>query len=156
MATVWVYPAEILPLKTRAKGAALAAAADFLGNFLVVEITPPALENIGYKTYIIFAVLNLVSASIVWCFYPETSGQKLEDIDKLFVDDGWDEDDVVEGQSSALVRHLQWNIVRKAKALRLDAKHELRRRTAGVDDGEDGADGKTFEERIESSDAVEM
>lgn len=35
MATVWVYPAEILPLKIRAKGAALAAAADFLGNFLV-------------------------------------------------------------------------------------------------------------------------
>ena len=35
MGTVWVYPAEILPLKIRAKGAALAAAADFLGNFLV-------------------------------------------------------------------------------------------------------------------------
>ena len=35
MATVWIYPAEILPLKIRAKGAALAAAADFLGNFLV-------------------------------------------------------------------------------------------------------------------------
>lgn len=28
-------PLEILPLKIRAKGAALAAAADFLGNFLV-------------------------------------------------------------------------------------------------------------------------
>lgn len=35
MATVWVYPAEILPLKIRSKGAALAAAADFLGNFIV-------------------------------------------------------------------------------------------------------------------------
>lgn len=35
MATVWIYPAEILPLKIRSKGAALAAAADFLGNFLV-------------------------------------------------------------------------------------------------------------------------
>lgn len=35
MATVWVFPAEILPLKIRAKGAALAAAADFVGNFLV-------------------------------------------------------------------------------------------------------------------------
>ena len=35
MATVWIYPPEILPLKLRAKGAALAAAADFLGNFVV-------------------------------------------------------------------------------------------------------------------------
>jgi hypothetical protein len=44
MATVWIYPPEILPLKTRAKGASLAASADFLGNFLVVEITPTALR----------------------------------------------------------------------------------------------------------------
>lgn len=35
MATSWVYPAEILPLKIRAKGMGLAAAADFLGNFVV-------------------------------------------------------------------------------------------------------------------------
>jgi hypothetical protein len=47
MASVWRYPPEILPLKTRAKGVSLAAAAAFLGNFLVVEITPPALKNIG-------------------------------------------------------------------------------------------------------------
>jgi hypothetical protein len=35
MATSWVYPAEILPLSIRAKGMGLAAAADFLGNFIV-------------------------------------------------------------------------------------------------------------------------
>jgi len=35
----------------------------------------PALRNIGYKTYIIFAVLNIVNAIIVWAFYPETAGQ---------------------------------------------------------------------------------
>ena len=37
MATVWVYPAEIAPLKIRAKGAALATAANYLGNFLVSD-----------------------------------------------------------------------------------------------------------------------
>ncbi len=49
MATVWVYPPEILPLKIRAKGAALAAAADFLGNFLVVEVTPDGVKNLGLE-----------------------------------------------------------------------------------------------------------
>jgi len=68
MATVWIYPAEILPLKTRAKGPSVATAADFLGNFLVFEITPTALRNIGCKTYIIFAVLNIVNAIIIWAF----------------------------------------------------------------------------------------
>ena len=37
MATIWIYPPETLPLKLRAKGAALevVAAADFLGDFVV-------------------------------------------------------------------------------------------------------------------------
>lgn len=84
MATVWTYPPEILPLKIRAKGAALAAAADFLGNFIVVEITPPGLQNIGYRLYIVFAVLNIANAIIVWAFYPETAGSTLESVDFLF------------------------------------------------------------------------
>lgn len=35
MTTSWVYPSEILPLKLRAKGNGIAAAANYLGNFLV-------------------------------------------------------------------------------------------------------------------------
>jgi MFS family permease len=109
MGCVWVYPPEILPLKIRAKGAALAAAADFLGNFLVVEITPPALQNIGYRTYIIFAVLNAANAIIVWCFYPETGGQPLEAIDRLFVEDGQ-----VDTSGRHFLRKLQWDVVPRA------------------------------------------
>lgn len=115
MATVWIYPPEILPLKIRAKGASLAAAADFLGNFLVVEITPPALKNIGYKTYIIFAVFNIVNAIIVWCFYPETAGQTLESVDRLFITD-WQEEEVLTNRLS-LVKKTQWSVVRKAREM---------------------------------------
>ncbi|APA11343.1 hypothetical protein SS1G_11591 [Sclerotinia sclerotiorum 1980 UF-70] len=117
MATVWIYPPEILPLKIRAKGASLAAAADFLGNFLVVEITPPALENIGYKTYVIFAVLNVVNAAIVWCFYPETAGQSLETIDRLFVGTGLDFNEDYDSVNGKFAGNLQWSMVRKAKDL---------------------------------------
>ncbi|RHZ70339.1 hypothetical protein CDV55_108421 [Aspergillus turcosus] len=109
MACVWVYPPEILPLKLRAKGAALAAAADFLGNFIVVEITPPALQNIGYRTYIIFAVFNIVCAVIVWCFYPETAGLSLEAVDSLFI--ASDEDLVTKKRPK-----LQWWVVAKSRA----------------------------------------
>jgi hypothetical protein len=115
MATVWIYPPEILPLKTRAKGASLAAAADFLGNFVVVEITPLALKNIGYKTYIIFAVLNIVNAIIVWAVYPETAGQTLESVDRMFVAK-WQDEELIE--KDQLWRKGQWSVVRKARALR--------------------------------------
>lgn len=112
MATVWCYPPEILPLKIRAKGAALAAAADFLGNFIVVEITPPALQNIGYKTYIIFAVLNIVNAIIVWAFYPETAGSTLESVDFLFTNT-----DELETKRP-FYHQLQWSVVYQAEEVK--------------------------------------
>ena len=145
MATVWIYPPEILPLKTRAKGASLAAAADFLGNFLVVEITPPALKNIGYKTYIIFAILNIVNAGIVWAFYPETAGQTLESVDQLFV--GMWEDEMVGGDEVPFMRRAQWKTVRRAKASR-----KLRKKAARPEEGSDeevGPHGKSSGQHIE-------
>lgn len=55
-------------------------------NFLVVQITPPAIANIGYKTYIIFAILNAAWVPVIYFTYPETKGLELEDVDRLFAD----------------------------------------------------------------------
>jgi len=85
MATVWVYPPEIMPLRTRSKGASLATAADFAGNFLVVEVTPVMLANIGYRSYLVWAVLNLANAIIVFFCFPETANLTLESVDSLFL-----------------------------------------------------------------------
>jgi hypothetical protein len=52
---------------------------------MIVEITPIAITNIGYRFYIIFAVFNLCIALVVYCFIPETKGLSLEDIDFYFV-----------------------------------------------------------------------
>jgi hypothetical protein len=60
----------------------------WLSTFLVVEITPPAIQNIGWKTYIIFAVFNWVSIVIAWLFFPETAGRTLESVDFLFAGAG--------------------------------------------------------------------
>lgn len=58
-ATVWVYPSEILPLRLRQKGSSISTASNWICNFIIVMITPDAISNIGWKTYIIFAVLNV-------------------------------------------------------------------------------------------------
>lgn len=47
-------------------------------TFLVVEITPPMITSIGYKSYIVFAVINFVTVPVVWFCYPETSRLPLE------------------------------------------------------------------------------
>ena len=52
---------------------------------MVVQITPPAIANIGWRTYIIFAVLNATWVPIIYIFFPETKGLELEEIDSLFM-----------------------------------------------------------------------
>ncbi|KAL9095071.1 MAG: hypothetical protein Q9165_002673 [Trypethelium subeluteriae] len=80
----WAYPAEILPLQIREKGLALGNICYWLFQFLIVEITPTALANIGYRFYIILACFNLCSTLIVYFCYPETKSWSLEELDFLF------------------------------------------------------------------------
>lgn len=69
----WMYASEIMPLRTRNKGVALGVSTHWLSNFVVVYVTPQAIENLGYKLYIIWAVFNASFVPIVWLFYPEVS-----------------------------------------------------------------------------------
>ncbi|XHG01437.1 hypothetical protein AWENTII_004820 [Aspergillus wentii] len=80
----WLYPAEIVPLKIRAPANALATSSNWIFNFMVVMITPVAFENIQYRTYIIFAVINAAIFPVVYFFYPETSRRSLEEMDRIF------------------------------------------------------------------------
>ncbi|OCK90430.1 sugar transporter STL1 [Cenococcum geophilum 1.58] len=80
----WLYPAEIVPLRIRAPANALSTSANWAFNFMVVMITPVAFENIGYQTYIIFAVINAFIVPAVYFFYPETAYRSLEEMDTIF------------------------------------------------------------------------
>ncbi|OJJ51820.1 hypothetical protein ASPZODRAFT_138877 [Penicilliopsis zonata CBS 506.65] len=86
-ATVWVYPAEILPLRLRQRGSSISTAANWICDYLIVQITPPAITNIGWRTYIIFTVFNVTWVPIIYFFFPETKGLELEDVDRLFAGD---------------------------------------------------------------------
>ncbi|KAL9082360.1 MAG: hypothetical protein Q9159_006490 [Coniocarpon cinnabarinum] len=85
----WLYPAEIVPLRIRAPANALSTTANWLFNFTVVMISPPAFANIGYQTYIIFAVINAFIFPVVYFFYPETKLRSLEEMDMIFAKSGW-------------------------------------------------------------------
>jgi hypothetical protein len=75
---------EILPLRLRQRGSSISTAGNWICNYMIVQITPPSIDNIGWRTYIIFAVLNALWVPIIYSFFPETKGLELEDVDRLF------------------------------------------------------------------------
>ncbi|KAI0478253.1 general substrate transporter [Xylaria cf. heliscus] len=83
----WLYPTEVNSLPMRTKGAALATMTNWITNFLVVEVTPIGIQKIGWKFYVIWAVVNAVALPIIWAIYPETSNRTLEDLDAYYRDD---------------------------------------------------------------------
>ncbi|PLB46225.1 sugar transporter [Aspergillus steynii IBT 23096] len=80
----WLYPAEITNLRIRIQANALSTSSNWMSNFLIVMITPPAFANLGYQTYIIFAVFNAALIPFVYFFFPETKGRTLEELDLVF------------------------------------------------------------------------
>ncbi|KAA8649322.1 hypothetical protein EYZ11_011634 [Aspergillus tanneri] len=80
----WLYPAEISPIKTRAKANAISTCTNWLFNFLIVMVTPIMVRNIKWGTYLFFAVINALFIPVIYIFYPETSGRSLEEIDLIF------------------------------------------------------------------------
>lgn len=80
----WIYPPEINSLKMRSMGASLASCSNWLFNGISVTITPIALDSIGWKFYLMWAIFNFSFIPMVYFLYPETKGLHLEQIDHIF------------------------------------------------------------------------
>lgn len=80
----WLYPTEINSLPMRTKGAAVATATNWITNFAIVEITPIGIQNLGWKFWIVWTVLNAVFLPVIYFLYPETANRTLEDVDAYY------------------------------------------------------------------------
>ncbi|KAM3068846.1 hypothetical protein ACMFMG_011008 [Clarireedia jacksonii] len=80
----WLYPAEINPLRTRARANAVSTCSNWLFNFTIVMVTPVMIANISWGTYLFFAAVNASFLPVIYWFYPETRRRSLEEIDIIF------------------------------------------------------------------------
>ncbi|KAJ5991428.1 hypothetical protein N7522_011635 [Penicillium canescens] len=80
----WFYPSEISTTRIRARAQAFGGFVNWICVFIVVQVTPTAIDNIGWKTFIIFACFCFAWIPMVYFFFPETKGLELEDLDHLF------------------------------------------------------------------------
>lgn len=82
---VWVYVSEMWGDSiSRQRGASLATSANWICNFAIAMFTPPAFENISWRTYTIYATFCGVMFIQVFFFFPETRGKRLEEIDQIW------------------------------------------------------------------------
>lgn len=85
-AMVWVIPSELFPFILRSAGMGLGVFSKSVSAIILSQITPVALENVGWKYYALFIATNFAAAFVYYFFLPETGGKSLEEIAELFGD----------------------------------------------------------------------
>jgi sugar porter (SP) family MFS transporter len=81
---VWVLLGEMFPNRIRAAALGVAAAAQWIANFLITVTFPPLLDTFGATgPYLMYAVFAALSFFFVLTKVPETKGVELEDMEDL-------------------------------------------------------------------------
>ncbi|KAJ5808640.1 hypothetical protein N7474_009909 [Penicillium riverlandense] len=80
----WLYMAEIFPTRIREGGVAIGTATQWLFNFAFSQITPHAVNNLGWKTFLMFCIFNWALVLYTWLFIKETKGKSLEEMELVF------------------------------------------------------------------------
>ncbi|KAL1959470.1 hypothetical protein VTO42DRAFT_1915 [Malbranchea cinnamomea] len=79
-----LYPVEVLSFEMRAKGMAFQNLAMNAAMLLNQFAWPISLDEIGWKTYIIFCIWCAIQATVIYFFIPETKNCTLEELDEIF------------------------------------------------------------------------
>lgn len=85
-ATIWVVPSELFPFFLRSSGMGLGVFSKSVAAIVLSQITPTAMENVGWRYYALFIATNLAAALVYFFLLPETGGKTLEEIAELFGD----------------------------------------------------------------------
>jgi MFS family permease len=85
----WIIPAEIFDTKTRSKGVSIGVMTSFAFNTMFGQITSPAVNNIGWRYFLVFVVCNFTNAVFFWAFMPETAKRPLEEMNYLWTNTSW-------------------------------------------------------------------
>jgi sugar porter (SP) family MFS transporter len=69
----WLYLGEIFSSRSREIGVSVGAASQWLFNFVMSQITPHAIDNIGWRTFLMFSIFNYAIIGYSWLVLKEVS-----------------------------------------------------------------------------------
>ncbi|KAI1136170.1 general substrate transporter [Hypoxylon sp. FL0543] len=116
----WIIPAEIFDTHTRSKGVSLATMTSFAFNTLIGQITSIAVDAVGWRFFILFAVCNASNALFFYLVLPETKRVPLEQMSTVVFarDAPW----IVVGKRSEAYRAAA--AAAEVEKVELDVKHD--------------------------------
>ncbi|KAL1964862.1 hypothetical protein VTN77DRAFT_6364 [Rasamsonia byssochlamydoides] len=77
----WTY---IYPNRIREYSVAMAASTQWAFNYCISKVVPIAVQNIRWRTFLMFAIFNFAIVVFSILFIKETKGLSLEEMDALF------------------------------------------------------------------------
>ncbi|KAK9365191.1 general substrate transporter [Lipomyces kononenkoae] len=80
----WIYQAEVVPLRVRARSVAISTSSNWAFNFALAIVVPVLLRSIGWAMFILFALFDIMAFIHVWVAAPETKQRTLEEMDEIF------------------------------------------------------------------------
>jgi sugar porter (SP) family MFS transporter len=86
-AVVWVYISEVFPNRVRSKGQSLGSSSHWVTNAIISLIFPLMAKSSGAYPFLFFAAMMVIDLILVSCYYPETSGISLEQMQHKFAID---------------------------------------------------------------------
>ncbi|KAI1121528.1 MFS sugar transporter-like protein [Nemania abortiva] len=85
----WIIPAEIFDTHTRSKGVSIATMTSFAFNTLIGQVTEIAVNNVGWRYFLLFVIANFTNAIFFYLVLPETKRLPLEEMNYLFTHAPW-------------------------------------------------------------------
>lgn len=75
---------QIFPTRIREVGTSVAVATQWLFNFTFSLVTPYMIQSWGSYTFIFYALLDLIMATLSFLFVKETRGVRIEEMENIF------------------------------------------------------------------------
>jgi MFS family permease len=122
-ASQFLYLSEIFPTHIRAQGMAVGMAGMYLASIILLVAGPTALDQIGWKFFLVLICPQFVFFLILYFFAPETKQRSLEDINAAFgetVAVHWFH--ATEAEEEEFERALQGDVVHETRGMRQAAQ----------------------------------